>query len=161
MQRCRWVSAAHERRVPGTDAAARQNRTEARRDSATGVQGVQLDRRNGRPYAQIRVNGRRHFLGSYGTVQEAHAAYLHAKRDLHTLWQKRTEVAVDGLPATVTPDGRRRVRCDSKARLQGVQQGPNGKWRARLSRDGRTIHLGVFDTAEQAHVAFVAARAVG
>lgn len=45
----------------------------------------------------------------------------------------------------------RTVRTDSKSGIKGVQRQPKtGKWRARVGG----LHIGVFDTPEQAHEAF-------
>lgn len=50
------------------------------------------------------------------------------------------------------------VRIDSKIGLKGVQIHPDtGKWRARINIAGTTKHLGLFNTPEEAHAAFVAA----
>lgn len=41
-------------------------------------------------------------------------------------------------------------RSDNTSGYKGVWQITNGRWRARLAVDGRDIHLGYFDTAEEA-----------
>ncbi len=64
-----------------TQAQNTQNQRRARSDNKSGVLGVE---NNGRRWtARIRVNGVRTYLGSFATEQEAHAAYLAAKRRLH------------------------------------------------------------------------------
>ncbi len=62
-----------------------QNQRRARSDSATGVLGVSLDRRLlAKPYrAQIQVNGKNRKLGYFATADEAHQAYVEAKRQQH------------------------------------------------------------------------------
>lgn len=60
-----------------------QNRKCARHDSGAGMLGVAFDARSGRYSASIRLNKRTRYLGSYATPEEAHAAYLAAKRVLH------------------------------------------------------------------------------
>ena len=56
----------------------------ASKNSGTGVLGVSKSGSKTSPYvAGIRVNGRRIHLGSYATLEEAAAAYLKAKRELH------------------------------------------------------------------------------
>lgn len=40
---------------------------------------------------------------------------------------------------------------------KGVWLHPNGRWRARISIDGRSINLGYYDTPESAHQAYVSA----
>ena len=54
-----------------------------RKDCTTGRLGAFVDKRDGRFQAQIRVQGVVHSLGRYATADEAHEAYLAAKRRLH------------------------------------------------------------------------------
>ncbi len=54
----------------------------ARSNNTTGFLGVTRSRH--RFHALIAVNGKKHFLGAYATAELAHAAYLKAKRELHT-----------------------------------------------------------------------------
>jgi hypothetical protein len=61
----------------------RQNHRSACSDSASGVYGVSKDKRRNGWYAQISVNNKNRRIGSYPTREEAHAAYLAAKRRLH------------------------------------------------------------------------------
>ena len=58
-----------------------QNRARADRDSATGLLGVSPHRSRFR--AQIRLNGRQRYLGTYTTAEEAHKAYVGAKLRIH------------------------------------------------------------------------------
>ena len=58
-----------------------QNHRKAFRQNRTGLIGVTPKRM--RFEAGITVNGRRRYLGSFATADEAHAAYVTAKRDLH------------------------------------------------------------------------------
>lgn len=58
-----------------------QNRRRARVDSAAQLLGVKAEWRHWR--ADIRVNGKRHYLGSFDTPEAAHEAYVKAKRVLH------------------------------------------------------------------------------
>jgi hypothetical protein len=48
----------------------------------------------------------------------------------------------------------RRIRSDNQTGLKGVQLRPNGKWRARIFLDGRSVNLGHFATAKEAHDAY-------
>lgn len=52
----------------------------------TSGRGVTFDKRAKRYYAQISVAGRRKHVGSFGTFDEARAAYLAAKAELHHSW---------------------------------------------------------------------------
>lgn len=58
-----------------------QNRRSATAANKCGLLGV--SQRGGSFLARIKVNGKQVCLGSFGSGQEAHAAYLHAKRNLH------------------------------------------------------------------------------
>lgn len=58
-----------------------QNQIRAQKRSSHGFMGV---KRNGNRYeSRISVCGKRIALGTYGTPDEAHAAYLSAKRSMH------------------------------------------------------------------------------
>lgn len=58
-----------------------QNNRKARAHNATGLQGV---RKSGSRWeSMIGHQKRQHYLGSFATPEEAHAAYLEAKRRLH------------------------------------------------------------------------------
>jgi hypothetical protein len=64
-----------------TSSMNKENQRRARRDNKTGWLGVDLD---GDKYrAQIQVKGRKIFLGHFGTPDEAHQAYVKAKRLVH------------------------------------------------------------------------------
>ncbi len=49
-----------------------------------------------------------------------------------------------------------RLRKDNRARLKGAHL-VYGRWQAAIKIDGRTIHLGMFGNAQDAHAAYVAA----
>jgi hypothetical protein len=64
----------------------KQNARKARSDcrNSGGLAGAYLDRRyGGKWFSNITVSGRRKHLGYFDTPEEAHAAYLEAKRRLH------------------------------------------------------------------------------
>jgi hypothetical protein len=52
--------------------------TRAFRSNASGFKGASFDRKAGKWVAQIQKDKRRHFLGHFATVEEAHAAYKEA-----------------------------------------------------------------------------------
>lgn len=51
----------------------------------------------------------------------------------------------------------RRTRSDSKSGLKGVSLHWSGRWRARIRADGKRKSLGMYDTAEEAYLAYCAA----
>ncbi len=59
-----------------------QNIRQARKDNSTGVLGVTKDRN--KFAARVGVNGKVLYIGSFDTVEDAHSAYLTAKRSLHS-----------------------------------------------------------------------------
>jgi hypothetical protein len=61
-----------------------QNRKRAMRNNITGMLGVSSVA--GKYVAQLKVQGVRHHLGVFNTAEEAHAAYLAAKEQLHPFW---------------------------------------------------------------------------
>lgn len=51
--------------------------------SRSGLKGVEFDPRDGRFYAKIMANGRRHYLGCFANAEEAKFAYDRAAKSLH------------------------------------------------------------------------------
>lgn len=60
-----------------------QNMKVARKDNQSGFLGVVSPKKGSRYLAQLIVGGRRVFRKSFGSAEEAHAAYLEAKRRHH------------------------------------------------------------------------------
>lgn len=60
-----------------------QNKRKALPSSKSGLMGAMFDNSTGRYRSRIRVGGKRISLGSFKTPEEAHDAYLKAKRNLH------------------------------------------------------------------------------
>lgn len=58
-----------------------QNQRKAHKSNQTGLLGVSIQ--NGRPKAKITINKKQIHIGYFNTVEEAHDAYLVAKRRLH------------------------------------------------------------------------------
>lgn len=66
---------------PATHSFNQQNLKHAKKTSTTGLLGVN---RMGRRYqAAIRIDGKKRFFGTFDTPEEAHQAYLKAKRKFH------------------------------------------------------------------------------
>lgn len=59
------------------------NIKKAFKTNTSGLLGAYHDKRKGTWYSQITANGKRHCLGVFATADEAHGAYLTAKRELH------------------------------------------------------------------------------
>jgi hypothetical protein len=60
-----------------------QNMRSASKNNKVGLLGVAFDPRTGRFRAQILAKGIKYHLGRFATPEEAHAAYLQAKRKYH------------------------------------------------------------------------------
>jgi hypothetical protein len=60
-----------------------ENRRGSNTNTATGYLGVSVHARSGKYRARIRAKGRLISLGLFLLPEEAHAAYISAKRDLH------------------------------------------------------------------------------
>lgn len=58
----------------------------------------------------------------------------------------------------VNAQNKRRASSNSKAGLLGVSHTTNGKPFARIGNDGKQTFLGVFDSAQEAHAAYVSAK---
>lgn len=68
---------------PATHAENAQNQRK-HRDNTSGVTGVSWDKKSRKWRANIRLNGRKIFLGLYETIKEAAAARAAGKAKLHT-----------------------------------------------------------------------------
>ncbi len=82
--------------------------------------------------------GERKYLGSYATAEEAEAAYLKAKREEHPF-------STLGDPVN-TPDRLERKKGTGEP---GVWM-RRGRFRAYLTKGGKQVCVGTFDTIEQA-----------
>lgn len=60
-----------------------ENMKVARSDSSSGLLGANWNKRTGKWMGKIKAKGRQYVLGEYATPEEAHEAYLAAKRRLH------------------------------------------------------------------------------
>lgn len=80
----RWANlreASRAHNMQNLGAAKRSNRT-------SGLLGCHLIKHTGRFAAQITVNKKVRHLGSFDTAEQAHAAYLKAKHELHPTHQR-------------------------------------------------------------------------
>lgn len=74
-------SIANLRDIAG--ALNRQNQRNPRSNNTSGFLGVSPCKKTGRWLAHIGIDGRSRYVGRYDTREEAHEAYLEAKRRLH------------------------------------------------------------------------------
>ncbi len=66
-----------------TPALNNQNRHESQTNSTTKILGVTWHKKAKKWASYLSLNRKTHYLGLFETTDEAHAAYLKAKRDLH------------------------------------------------------------------------------
>jgi len=131
----------------GTQKDNVQNPNNRPKENQHGATGVSRDRRTGRWAATIRRDGKRYFLGSFGSMQEAGAAFGEADAKL------RAGIALPRTDATL------RRRSDNISGFRGVYWDKQRKrWRARITVSGKKTHIGLFDTPESAHAAYCEAR---
>lgn len=117
-----------------------QNQRRAHRNNQTGMLGVHCHEENGNYVAQIRVDGKVRHIGSYRTAEEAHYAYLQAKRRLHPNGEiaKGAEVEPEKMARKLPAHG-----------FAGVEE-RCGRFRAFFYQNGKRVNVGTFDTAEEA-----------
>jgi hypothetical protein len=125
-----------------------QNRRAANIDSQSGKLGVRKGSASW--IAEIGAFGQRHYIGTYETSEDAHAAYLAAKRELHVTAPLAAKAA-DAPPKLGYPKG--------KSGLRGTKV-CGSKWRAFLYTKNGQKHLGMFFSAEAAHAAYLQAKAI-
>ena len=63
-----------------------QNVSSVRLNNTSGLTGVTWHKKHKEWRAQIKIKGKKKYLGQYNTPEEAHAAYLCAKTELHPFW---------------------------------------------------------------------------
>ena len=68
-----------------SDVGNAENIRAAHKDSATGLLGVCYEPCSGRYIAQLRSKGRKGWIARFATAEQAHAAYLVKKREMHAL----------------------------------------------------------------------------
>lgn len=117
-----------------------QNQRRAHRNNQTGMLGVHYHEENGNYVAQIRVDGKVRHIGSYRTDEEAHYAYLQAKRRLHPNGEiaKGAEFEPEKIARKLPAHG-----------FAGVEE-RGGRFRAFFYQNGKRINVGAFDSAEEA-----------
>jgi hypothetical protein len=71
-----------------------------------------------------------------------------------------TAINLRDASAAINQQNRRKAAKHNKCGVLGVVLGSNGRFSARLRIDGRQRHLGCFGTAEEAHVAYIAAKRI-
>ena len=126
-------------------ASKSQNSANSVRNNRYGLRGVWPNDGSERWHAKISHGRKVRYLGSFLTKEEAHAAYANAAAEMHGEFaaglQSKAGTKVNPLPARKASSG-----------LMGVYRvsGCAGKWRACIVVSGKQIHLGTFNTPQDA-----------
>ena len=124
-----------------------QNMRSAHKTNKSGFLGVHAHA-HGAWRAQIRIDGKKIYIGTYSTPELAHAAYLAAKKSSHPFGL----VADDAGPS---PERRSKQRLGASG-IEGVSRSGN-RWAAYARRrDGAQAWIGRFTTKEEARSARIA-----
>ena len=106
---------------------------------------------SGKWFAQVRREGKNHYLGTYDTIDQAVAAQS------TFIQQLGQGVSVDDAKSNVyTPtDTASPAKDNSDAKSDrpypmGIYKKPSGRWQAGIRHRGKAHHLGTFDTIEEA-----------
>jgi hypothetical protein len=133
-----------------------QNMRRSHRDNKTGLLGVAWDNRRGKWIARITASGKRMHLGYFDSAENASVAYLRAKEIHHPGSEITTHR--NALPEEIYQPGTK-AKSGSFSGLRGVLWSKRlERWHARISINGEVRHLGSFDTAEDAHKAYLVAK---
>lgn len=124
-----------------------QNQRRAHSNNISGLLGVSFRRGRGRYTSEIRSNGKRIFLGSFSTAEDAHKAYLQAKQEIHPF-------------GTLKPVSEKieRPRKTNRTGVTGVEKRGGGKFSVRLNLDGVRVNVGLFADLNEAANAYAKAR---
>jgi hypothetical protein len=126
-----------------------QNLHAARANNRLGILGV--TEYLSRFRATIRANGVVHYLGLFDTKELASQAYLAKKREMHECG----EIARDARQSPI----KRSRSSTSVSGLTGVTfYKRKNKWIASFRSNRKSHYLGIFDTPELAHAAYIEAK---
>lgn len=132
-----------------------QNRRACKKNP-TQVKGVRWDDRRNVWVASIRHNKKGQFIGHFDSLEEAASAYRLKELEIFGSFATRPRQfpTSDHLP--IAPKIGRKV---AKSGLRGTYK-HGDKWVGFMTIKGKGIYLGTFDTAEEAHEAWKAKKAV-
>lgn len=96
----------------------------------------------------INFGGKQHSLGYFLTEEEAAIAYNFAAIEHFGEFAK-----INDIPDWQSKFPNKRLRRDNQSGYTGVSLRENGRWKASVRIDKRTIGLGCYNTPEEAHMA--------
>lgn len=107
---------------------------------------------NSHGYVQLRVNWR--------LVKAHRLAWLMTHGYWPTAIDHINGIRTDNRLGNLRESDKRRngqnMRCHREGHLPGTRYTPSGKWAAQLTVKGKRKHIGLFDTAQDAHEAYMA-----
>jgi hypothetical protein len=129
------------------------------RDLPKGVQKL----KSGKFQAKIYWEGKERHIGTFGTVEQADAAYISARKDLDDA--KSSRLSADEMIArfdaaqkkaveAVGGDMPKRQRPRENRVPTGVRETPSGEFEAIIRWVGKHWYVGIFDTVERASAAY-------
>lgn len=132
-----------------------QNRRKCQKNNNTSmVRGVSKSSRDGFWIAQIHINGKHIFLGNFNTAEEAEKIVCEA-RALLMPFSKEASMPSEISEELIKQLLNRRASIRNKGSgIRGVYlKRQTGRWYAQMVVNYKTIHLGTYDTKEEAEKA--------
>jgi len=111
--------------------------------------------------ASIKANGKRHFLGMFNTPEEAQRIYLAAKAKLHPLATVSlgiTDPLIESTGDICAHAKKGNANRNSSSGYRGISLNKKG-YQAEIMHKGKRVYLGTYPTAQDAHKAYLLAKA--
>ena len=129
-----------------------------RRNNTSGFKGVSFNRKSGKWTAQVGIDGKNIYLGRFSSMEEAAETYDSIVKDLYGdfawLNSEHTSPKIEESWIAVSIQ-KPPFRARNKPGFKGVYyRKSRKKWRAELRVNKKQIHLGLFNTAEEAALAY-------
>ncbi len=126
------------------------------RNSSSKYKGVSRSKRNPKWLANIRVNGKSMYLGSFGNEIEAAKAYNIAAKKYFGELAYLNEINENNNATEIFIENKKqkRSRNRNKTGFRGVVIRENGRFRAVIKKDKKLIYIGTFPSPEQAAKAY-------
>jgi len=139
--------------------AKKKSKATSERDLPTGVKKL----KSGKLESSIWWGGKKRYIGTFDTAEQAAAARMSVKKDLPVT--KLSGIGADEVGAIFDAAKKNvleslgRVVREKRCQLpRGVCKTPSGKFRSQIKRGGKTRPIGTFDTPEQASAAYLSVR---
>jgi len=104
-------------------------------------------------YGKVKIDGVVHFLHRLAWL---YMTGEHPREDIDHKNLRKTDNAFSNLREANRSQNNTNKRCASVSGLKGAFLRPNGRYQASISVNDKAVHLGTYDTPEQAHAAYLA-----